>query len=73
MPPAPKPNHILKIQYEIHFLTFLNTDQNGKKIEQNYGHTHFKSALKINFRRREVVKLKIHIFANTCIFSLTTS
>ena len=27
----PWSNHILKIQWEIHFLTFQNTDQNGPK------------------------------------------
>ena len=31
------------------------------------------SFLKINFRLWEVVKLKIHVFAYTCIFSLTIS
>ena len=44
-----------------------------KNLEYKYGYSHFKSVLKINFRLREVVKLKIHIFAYTCIFSLTTS
>ena len=27
----PHPNHFLKIQWEIHFFTFLNTDQNAPK------------------------------------------
>ena len=27
----PQPNHILKIQWEIHFFTFLNTDRNAPK------------------------------------------
>ena len=44
-----------------------------KNLEFKYGHSHCKSALKINFQLREVVKVKIHIFAFTCIFSLTTS
>ena len=71
----PRSNHIFKIQWEIHFLTFLNTDQNApkKNLEQKYGYSHFKSALKINFRPREVVKQKIHVYAYTCIFRLTTS
>ena len=71
----PRSNHFLKIQLKIIFLTFLNTDRNAptKNLEQKYGHFHFKSALKINFWLREVVKLKIHVFAYTCIFSLTTS
>ena len=70
----PRPNHIFKIQLEIHFWT-LNTDRNApkKNLELKYGHSHFKSALKINFWLRKVVKLKIHVYANTCIFSLTTS
>ena len=65
----------LKIQWGIHFLTFLNTDRNApkKNFEQKYGHSHFKSALKINFQLWEVVKLKMHVYANTCIFSWTTS
>ena len=44
-----------------------------KNLEEKYGYSHFKSALKINFWLREVVKQKIHVYANTCIFSLTTS
>jgi hypothetical protein len=31
----PRPNHFLKIQWEIHFLTFLNTERNAKKKEKN--------------------------------------
>ena len=27
--PPPRPNHILKIQWEIRLLTFLNTDRNA--------------------------------------------
>ena len=27
----PRPNHFLKIQWKIHFLTFLNTDRNAPK------------------------------------------
>ena len=27
----PRPNHILKIQWEIHFFTFLNIDRNAPK------------------------------------------
>ena len=27
----PRPNHFLKIQWEIHFLTFLNIDRNAPK------------------------------------------
>ena len=52
----------------------LKTDQNApkKNLEWKYGHFHFKSVLKINFRLREVVKLRIHVYANMCIFSLTT-
>ena len=38
-----------------------------------YGHSHFKSAFGINFRRQEVVKLKICKYAYLRIFSLTTS
>ena len=29
--PPPWSNHILKIQWEIHFFTFLNTDRNNPK------------------------------------------
>ena len=51
----------LKIRWEIYFLIFLNTDQNAPIffLELLYGHSHFKSAFGINFRLREVVKLKI--------------
>ena len=52
--------HFLKIQGEIHFLTFLNTDQEApKKFKMKYKHSHFKSAFKINFQLWEVVKLKM--------------
>ena len=29
--PPPRPNHHFKIQWEIHFLSFLNTDRNAPK------------------------------------------
>ena len=44
-----------------------------KKLEYKYGHSPFKSGFKINFRLREVVKLKKRKYAYFCIFSLTTS
>ena len=44
-----------------------------KNIEQKYGHSHFKSALGINFQLWEVVKLKRHKYVHLCIFCLTTS
>ena len=55
------------------FFKILTETLKKKNLEEKYGHFHFKSALKINFRLREVVKLKIHVLAYTCIFSLTTS
>ena len=72
----PFQNYIFKIQWEIHFFTFfLNISQNSlkKNLELKYGHSHFKSAFGINFGLREVVKLKIHVYAYMCIFSLTAS
>ena len=71
----PRSNQFQKIQWKVLFFTFLNTDRNAPIFffDQKYGHSHFKSALKINFRLREVVKLKLHVYAITCIFSLTTS
>ena len=71
----PFQNYILKIKWEIHFFTFSNTDQNApkKNLLQKYGHSHFKSAFKLNFRLREVVKLEIHKYAYLRIFSSTTS
>ena len=67
--------HPFKIQWEIHFFTFSNTDRNApkNKLEQNYGYSHFKSAFKIHFRLREVVKLKKSKYAYLCISSLTPS
>ena len=44
-----------------------------KKLEKKYGHSHFKSASRIDFQLWEVVKLKIRKHANLRIFSLTTS
>ena len=71
----PFQNYNFKIQWEIHFFTFLNIGRNSskKKLEQEYGHSHFKSAFGINFRLREVVKRKIRKYAYLCIFHLTTS
>ena len=58
----------------IFWLFKILTEMLQKKFfEQKYGHSHFKSALKINFRLREVVKKKIHVYAYTCVFSLTIS
>ena len=43
-------NYILKIQWEIHFLTFSNTDQNAKKIKtKKYLALYWKTALKTDF------------------------
>ena len=42
-------------------------------MDQKPENNHFKSAFKINFRLREVVKLEIHKYAYLRIFSLTTS
>ena len=71
----PFQNYIFKIQWEIHFLTFFKYWPKlfKKKFQLKYGHSHFKSAFGINFGLREVVKLKIHVYAYTCIFSLTAS
>ena len=44
-----------------------------KNLESKYGHSHFKSGFGINFGLREEVKLKMHVYAYTCIFRLTTS
>ena len=44
-----------------------------KNLEQKYGHSHFKTAFKTNFRLREVVKLEICKYAYLRIFSWTTS
>ena len=79
--PKPFRNYTVKIQWEIHFfdlLTFwlfkiLAKTLWKKILELKYGHSHFKSAFGINFGLWEAVKLKIHVYAYTCIFSLTTS
>ena len=54
---------------------FLNKDRNAlkKNLELEYGHSYFKSAFKINFQLREVVKLKIRKYAYLRIFSVTLS
>ena len=41
----------LKIKWKIHFLTFLNTDQNARKknLEWKYEHSFFKSTFGIIF------------------------
>ena len=66
----PFQNCNLKIQWEIHFFTFLNIGRNSsKKLEYKYGHSHFKSAFGINFRLQEVVKGK-YGNARICVFSI---
>ena len=47
----PIQNYIFKIQFEIYFLAFSNTDGNAPKffLEYKFGHSHFKSPFKINF------------------------
>ena len=72
-PPLPIEN--LKIQWQIHFLTFLITDRNAQKkiLEQLYEHSHLKSAFGTNFRLRKLVKLKIRKYVYLRIVSLTTS
>ena len=62
----------LKIQWEINFWTFKNDDRNLEK-KKKYEHFHFKSAFEINFRLREVIKLKIRRNGYFPIFSMTTS
>jgi hypothetical protein len=62
----PFQNYILKIQWEIHFLTFSNTDQNAPKKKFRIEIWTFSFQVK-------VVKLKISKYVYLCIFSLTTS
>ena len=71
----PFQNYILKYNGKSIFLLFqiLTETLPKKNLEQKYGHSHFKSAFKINFQFREVVKLEIHKYAYLRIFSLTTS
>ena len=58
------------------FFDFFNNDWDSLKFFFRiyiYGHSHFKSAFRINFGLREVVKRKIHVYTYTRIFRLTTS
>ena len=73
--PGTLPRKIWKYNGKSIFWLFkiLTETLQKKNLVEKYGHSHFKSAFKINFWLREVVKLKIHVFAYTCIFSLTTS
>ena len=51
-----RPNHLLKIQLEIHFFTFLNTDRNAPKkiLNSNYIVLYEKTAFKTDFGLWEV-------------------
>ena len=70
----PRSNHLLKIQWEIHLLTFWHIDRNSsKKIQNRICTLLFQICFGINFGRREVVKLKIYKYAYLRILSLTTS
>ena len=71
----PFKNYNFKIQWEIHFFTFLNIDRDSlkKKLEYKYGHSYFKSAFGISFGLREVVKRKIRKYMYLRIFRLAPS
>ena len=54
----PRPNHFLKIQWEIHFFTFLNIDRNAIFFNSNYIALYEKTAFKTDFGPREVSELE---------------
>ena len=65
----------LKIQWEIHFFTFLNTDCKAPKKIQNSNYIGLlkKSAFKNDFGPREVLKLKMLTRRRLNIFSSSPS
>ena len=68
----PRPNHFLKIQWEIHFFTFLNTDRNGPKqnFEQQLYSTLLENCFQNRFRTTGSVRTRKHALSLSCIFWL---